>query len=41
MINKLTPTLTATPPTISPSTKIITHDSPPDRERVDDRGPFK
>jgi hypothetical protein len=32
MINELTATLTATQSTISPSTKIITHNSTPDRE---------
>jgi hypothetical protein len=32
MINKLTATLTATRPTISPSTKIITHGHPPERD---------
>jgi hypothetical protein len=32
MIDKLTATLTATRSTISPSTKIITHDHPPDRD---------
>jgi len=32
MINKLTATLTATRSTISPSTKIITHGSTPDRD---------
>jgi hypothetical protein len=36
MIDKLTATLTATRSTISPSTKIITHDPTPERDR---RGP--
>jgi hypothetical protein len=36
----LTATLTATRSTITPSTKIITHDHPPDRTTVDHRKPF-
>ena len=40
LINELTATLTATQSTISPSTKIITQDSKPDRTTVHHHGPF-
>ena len=40
MIDELTATLTATRSTISPSTKIITHNLPPNETTVDHRGPF-